>query len=153
MAQSIPISSGSDSVASVADNSAKASKAKAAGKSAGGEGEKSKPVPLRVIAAQANVTRMTVSLALRGHPSIPPRTRKRITDIAQKLGYQPNPEMSGLMARLRTVTRTRNEVTLALVTDLSWERFPTYRDYFDGAKRQAEQLGYSLAEFNLNRST
>ncbi|WP_157837023.1 LacI family DNA-binding transcriptional regulator [Geminisphaera colitermitum] len=151
MAQSIPISSGSDSVASVADNSAKASKAKAAGKSAGGEGEKSKPVPLRVIAAQANVTRMTVSLALRGHPSIPPRTRKRITDIAQKLGYQPNPEMSGLMARLRTVTRTRNEVTLALVTDLSWERFPTYRDYFDGAKRQAEQLGYSLAEFNLNR--
>lgn len=63
--------------------------------------------------------------------------------------------MSGLMARLRTVARTRSESTLALVTNrlpgLSWEQFPTHRDYFNGATRRAEQLGYSLAEFNLNR--
>ncbi|MDR1283253.1 MAG: LacI family transcriptional regulator [Opitutaceae bacterium] len=110
-----------------------------------------KSVPLRVIAEKAGVTRMTVSLALRGHPTIPPQTRKRIAGIAQKLGYRPDPEMSALMARLHTVTRTRSESTLAVVTDPTWEQFPTYRDYFDGAKRRAEQLGYLLAGFSLNR--
>lgn len=59
------------------------------------------------IARKLNVTRITVSKALRGHPDISPGMKKRVLLAAEGLGYTPN-----LVARNLTSKRT---LTLGLV--------------------------------------
>ncbi len=48
------------------------------------------PVRIREIAAKANCTVATVSMALNGSERLPEKTRVRIQAIARKLGYVPN---------------------------------------------------------------
>ena len=55
----------------------------------------------REIAKAAGVSVATVSLALRNHPSIPETTRVRIREVAEKLGYRPNPRVAELMGHIR----------------------------------------------------
>ncbi len=47
-------------------------------------------VTLDDIAKQLNVSKVTVSKALRGHPDISKETAQRVKQIAQELGYTPN---------------------------------------------------------------
>jgi len=42
------------------------------------------------IASKLNVSKVTVSKALRGHPDIAPETRQRIKQLAEELAYTPN---------------------------------------------------------------
>lgn len=56
---------------------------------------------MKHVAEAAGVSVMTVSLALRRAPSIPPETRERVLAMAEKLGYRRNPLVSVLMADLR----------------------------------------------------
>jgi LacI family transcriptional regulator len=72
------------------------------------------------LAAAAGVSKMTVSLALRGHQKISPATRKRIQELAEKMGYRPNPLVQTLMANLRSTRPARYHSTIAWVT-----AFPT----------------------------
>ncbi|WP_081721867.1 helix-turn-helix domain-containing protein [Geminisphaera colitermitum] len=58
------------------------------------------PTP-KTIADRAKVSRMTVSRALRNHPSLPRKTCERIQKIATELGCRANPLVSALMAQLR----------------------------------------------------
>lgn len=51
---------------------------------------KSKTIKLSDIAEQLNVSTVTVSKALRGHPDISPKTTKLIRETAEKIGYTPN---------------------------------------------------------------
>ncbi|MCG3120066.1 MAG: Catabolite control protein A [bacterium] len=50
----------------------------------------SKPVTLKQIAAAANTSVSTVSMALSDHPHISPVTKVEIQKIAKKMGYTPN---------------------------------------------------------------
>ena len=50
----------------------------------------SKPVTLKQIAAIANTSVSTVSMALSDHPHISPVTKAEIQEIATKMGYSPN---------------------------------------------------------------
>jgi LacI family transcriptional regulator len=50
----------------------------------------SKPVTLKQIAAAANTSVSTVSMALSDHPHISPMTKVEIQKIAKKMGYAPN---------------------------------------------------------------
>jgi len=97
---------------------------------------------------------MSVSLALRNHPSISEETREHIQATARRLGYRADPVVSDLMTRLRSVTRTQHVETIAVITNrhgaLTWRDFPTYRGYFEGAQARAEQFGYTLEEFRLD---
>jgi len=61
---------------------------------------KQKPVSLRDIAEEAGVSRMTVSLALRDTARIPPATRQRVREIADRLGYRPDPRVRRAMAAI-----------------------------------------------------
>ncbi|MFO1447314.1 MAG: LacI family DNA-binding transcriptional regulator [Opitutaceae bacterium] len=111
------------------------------------------PVPLRVIAEQANVSRMTVSLALRDDPSLSEATRVRIRELAKKLGYRPDPDVARLMERIRE-KRTRHLPNLiayltAYEKPWGWKNEPTQRLYFEGAQRRALECGYELSEFWL----
>ncbi len=108
-------------------------------------------VTMQMIADQAGVSRMAVSLALRNSPKISPATRERIRDIAEELGYRPNPLVSALMTQLRDVRRVPSQTTLAYVTAFptadGWRRPGPFVDFFEGAKARAEALGYTLEEW------
>lgn len=110
-------------------------------------------IPLRLIAETARVSRMTVSLALRNHPSLPESTRGRIRQIAQQLGYRPDPEISHLMERIREKRLKHATGSLAYVTSSStrsaWKGDPSQCLYYEGASQQAEMFGYNLEEFIL----
>jgi LacI family transcriptional regulator len=111
------------------------------------------PVRLQDIADKAGLSRAAVSLALRNHSSIAPATRKRIQELAQELGYQPNPLVSALMSYQRTtkVQRARH-LTLAIVVNFShdsgWKEYLS-DDLLSTAAAQGAQHGYKLEEFWL----
>jgi len=109
---------------------------------------------LREIAQKAGVTRMAVSLALRGKAGVSNATRKKILRLAEQLGYQPDPEVSKLLARIRSRASVETSSCLALLTSGStrgeWKRFPTESKYVQGAFDRAAAYGYRLEEFWLS---
>ena len=58
-----------------------------------------KSVTLSDIAKRLNVSTVTVSKALRGHPDISPKTTKIIKNLAEEMGYSPNFMARNLSAR------------------------------------------------------
>lgn len=107
------------------------------------------------IARAAGVSQMTVSLALRNHPSLSAETRRKVRALATELGYRPNPLVSALMQNLRGRRATPDSATMAYVTAWptrdGWRQFPLYRRYHEGAVARADQLGYRLEEFWLRQ--
>ncbi len=108
-------------------------------------------ITLRQIALAADCSRTTVSLALRNHPRIPPKTRRMISDLVAKMGYKRDPMMATLMTRMRAAPENRAVEKLAYLT---WWNTPesqaqSPRDTlgFDAARRRAQELGYDLEEF------
>lgn len=100
---------------------------------------------IRSIAQAAGVSPMTVSLALRDHPSAAAATRRRIQRFAAKLGYRPDPTIAKLMTHLRTQRSHRLQAALCCLTTfarLDGEPYPTA--IFHGAKQRAGELGYSM---------
>jgi DNA-binding LacI/PurR family transcriptional regulator len=53
-------------------------------------------ITLKDIALKAEVTVACVSLALRDSPQIAAATKVRIRDLAEKLGYRPDPALAAL---------------------------------------------------------
>lgn len=112
-----------------------------------------KRVSLQQIAAEAGVSRATVSRALRNHPAIPPRTRKRIQAIARRWGHATNPLISTLMTHVRATSSGKHLGTLAYLTAWStrdgWKSNATDTKYFEGAMERARRSGFRLEEFWL----
>jgi DNA-binding LacI/PurR family transcriptional regulator len=116
-------------------------------------------VTMKVIAAQAGVTQATVSMSLANNPRIPESTRTRIREIADKLGYRPNPYVTALM-RMRRQGRGRTDrPVIALVSGLddahAWRTSkalgPTVLQMREGAMERAALRGYSAQEFWLHQ--
>jgi LacI family transcriptional regulator len=115
-------------------------------------------IGLREIATAAGVSVMTVSLALRGNPRIPPATRDRIKRLADELGYHPDPELSRLMNHLRTARTAQGKIGVALVDFYPTSKFVenVYNAKIrHGAERRAAELGFSVttmhaADYHLN---
>jgi LacI family transcriptional regulator len=91
---------------------------------------------------------MTVSMALRNDPRIKEETRLRIQETAEKLGYIPDPALSALSAYRREKEPRKFQGTLAWLNPTRQEdahrQWPTLKQFFEGAKRQATKLGYKL---------
>ena len=105
---------------------------------------------LRSLAAEAGVSPMTVSLALRNSSGVSAATRDRIQRLATQRGYQPDPVVTKLMYHLRTRRPTRFHSSIGGLT----ERWPTGNEVrhiyservLTGLKERASELGYA---FNL----
>jgi DNA-binding LacI/PurR family transcriptional regulator len=114
---------------------------------------KSKRVTLQTIADQAGVHKMTVSLALRGHPSIPEVTCLRIRKIADVLDYRPDPMLSALASYRTQNGPGKYTGTLAWVSnDTAPDEWKCYRQsvqFYHGAKAEADRMGYRLEPFSL----
>jgi hypothetical protein len=110
-------------------------------------------VTMADVARRAGVHVTTVSMALRNHPSLPIATKQRIKDLADKMGYRPDPALSALVA-YRNRARRRKELTpLAYLTHWdakwSWKEAPAHARFFECATAKAAQLGYRLDHFWL----
>ncbi len=108
---------------------------------------------MQTIADLAGVSRMTVSRALKNHPSIPPGTCQRIQKIASQLGYRPNPLVSALMTQLRNARAPKLKPVIAFLAahpDAVYASGHTYNAQIHaGAAERAAQLGYKLERFSL----
>ncbi len=105
---------------------------------------------MQQVAEAAGVSKMTVSLALRKHPSIPVKTRSRIVTEARRLGYQPNPLVAALMSNLRMTRTIKAPPTIALVTTLPKVAIGSgIRRLLSGAQHRARQLGYHIDLYSL----
>jgi DNA-binding LacI/PurR family transcriptional regulator len=95
---------------------------------------------------------MTVSRALRGHPSIPALTRDRIRKLAAKMGYEVDPLMRALMTQIRAGREFVHQGAIAfLVPSLELaEKSYGYQKLIKGAAPRAGQLGYRLDVIPLN---
>ncbi|HSI07725.1 MAG: substrate-binding domain-containing protein [Rariglobus sp.] len=107
------------------------------------------PAPtVRQLAALAGVSRTTVSLALRNHPSLPADTRARIQKLAAAHGYKQDPVVSSLMAQLRTSRAKRSVERIAYFTTWDtrdgWRQPGNENNFFLGAVERAQKLGYEL---------
>lgn len=106
---------------------------------------------LKDVASAVGVSSMTVSLALRNHPKIPAGRRALIQEVAQRMGYRPNP-----MA-LALVYQRKNSSPHPISAELAWinhwkdpRRLRSFKEfdlYWRGAAQAAERCGFRLEEF------
>ena len=110
-------------------------------------------VTQRDVAREAGVSHVTVSLALRGDPSIPHQTTRKIKTIAAKLGYTPDPMLSALSAYRKSQRPAAYHANLGWINNYAEpERLYDVGDfarYHAGAKQRARELGYVLEEICL----
>lgn len=103
---------------------------------------------LKDVAREAGYHITTISLALRGHASIPEKTRVKIQKIAERMRYQVNPVFHAL-SRFRAEGCVRGPAPrIAYLENFgsgSGRERPSYMQaILEGARRQAELLGYQL---------
>jgi len=92
----------------------------------------------------------------RNHPSLPIATRKRLQTLAADMGYHPDPALSALVAYRRQARPLKRNPLLAYVTNWDscwgWKDHPAHRDFYEGAKGKAADLGYQLDHFWLREA-
>ncbi|HEX2860220.1 MAG TPA: LacI family DNA-binding transcriptional regulator [Lacunisphaera sp.] len=103
---------------------------------------------LKDVARETGYHITTISLALRSHPSIPDETRTRIQEVARRIGYQRNPVFHAL-SRFRQQGCVRAPAPRIAYLEnygagAGISRQPHLQAMYDGARRQAELLGYQL---------
>lgn len=103
------------------------------------------------IAKQLGVSKMTVSRALRGEKNVRAELRVQIEEMAEKLGYRPDPEVSRMMAHLRASRGSRRGKAIGFVwTERPDGPFSAWAGgLIKGARAKAESLGYGLDEFQI----
>jgi LacI family transcriptional regulator len=112
--------------------------------------ERKRPT-LNTIAAEVGVSASTVSLALKGHHSIPKATRDKVLRAAKKVGYQQDANLSRLMSYLRHSHKRREHPVIAYVTNTPRSAYWKVNNYnkqlHNGLIQRAEFLGYKIEEF------
>lgn len=112
---------------------------------------KQKRVLMKDIAAEAGVHQTTVSLALRNHPSLPPKTRERIQNLAEKMGYRPDPALSALIAYRQTTKQTPTDQVIAFIVNCRDEKefneSHVHSQLLEGARARASRLGFKVDLF------
>jgi DNA-binding LacI/PurR family transcriptional regulator len=107
-----------------------------------------KRVTLRDIARKVGVSHVTISLALRNDPSIPAKRREEIKQVAEQMGYRPDPLLSSLAVYRSSQRPARNRGALAWINH--WEqperlrKHKEFDSYWRGASEAAQRFGYRL---------
>jgi DNA-binding LacI/PurR family transcriptional regulator len=99
---------------------------------------------LRDVAAHVGMGKSTVQRVLTGTGSVSPRTRKKITDTAARLGYVPNPFFSILSGQKR-----RRDVRSMKIAYIYRRSYRAGAGYFLSAAARGKALGYNLEQIEL----
>jgi len=109
-------------------------------------------VSQKIIAENLGLSRMAVSLALRGSERISAETRKRVRTEAERLGYRRDPTLSALSRYRHASDAGHYRETVAFVTKWrepqGWRENYVYR-FFKGARAAADRTGYRIEPFWL----
>jgi LacI family transcriptional regulator len=115
----------------------------------------SAPPTLQDLARAAGVSAMTVSRALRGLPRVAEGTRQRIRELADAMGYRPDPDLVRLMHRVRSRKAVRLRAVIAVIREWVPEDGllgPSYQYVpLEAIRRRAHGHGYEVEEFWLGR--
>jgi DNA-binding LacI/PurR family transcriptional regulator len=116
-------------------------------------------VSLRDVAAKTELSRSTVSMALRNHPDISQRTRERVCAVAREMGYSPNPFISRVSKRRGSPERAgpRPLVEIAYVSSgryyVKAETMMAEAEQRVGEEQSfAASMGYKLVVHHLAKS-
>jgi len=113
-------------------------------------------VTQRDVAEKAGVSVMTVSRTLSGKGRVKTETRNRILEVAEEMGYKPNPLVESLMRTRRRKSVPDSGVAIAWygVTS-SYEYKPdvqahydTFAEYFKGVQAVCSQRNFQLEVFS-----
>jgi DNA-binding LacI/PurR family transcriptional regulator len=104
--------------------------------------DKGKRVTLRDIAKEAGVSHSTVSRALQGSPLVQAKTRERLVDLAEQMGYRPDPMLSALTAYRSKIQLHKQRDALAFVIGPYVQN--SWQDIIESAHARAERLGFDL---------
>ena len=105
-------------------------------------------VTQRDVAREYGCSHATVSLALSGNPRISEKVRAEIAELADRLGYRPDPSLAQL-ARSRFARRAASyRANLAYLVHLKAPG-PQQMRHFEAARKRAEQSGYKVESFDL----
>lgn len=111
-------------------------------------------VTLQDIADKLSVSKMTVSLALRGSKSVSKERRKLINETAREMGYKPSYLFSKAMSLMKTKGLGHIRENIALINanerEDAFVNHPTIPQYIAGIRKAAQNEGFSISEFWLN---
>ncbi|MDQ8186548.1 LacI family DNA-binding transcriptional regulator [Pelagicoccus sp. SDUM812002] len=107
-------------------------------------------VTMSTIAQQIGVTKTTVSLALRDHPSISKATTEKVKTLAKKLGYRPDPAISAIATQRWSIGSPSSGRVIAYLRHEHEHAKSTQGVYLEAASRRAYELGYKLEPFNVD---
>lgn len=112
---------------------------------------------MQEVARAADVHQTTVSLALRNDPRLPKKTRARIQKVAARLGYRPDPMLTALNYYRSGRRDVKVPTTMAFLLNFhdreELEISPPHRLFLEGARKQAELIGYHLETFFIGHKT
>jgi DNA-binding LacI/PurR family transcriptional regulator len=110
-------------------------------------------VTLRDISLAVGKSHVTVSLALRDHPKISSKTRARIREVAEAMGYRPDPMLRALAEHRKAKGKHSFQAALGWINHLPERDFSkhyeSFRLYRLGAEKRAEELGFTLDTFHV----
>lgn len=102
------------------------------------------------VADASGVHISTASLAMRDDRRLTEATRARVKEAAARLGYRPSPLVSAWLRQVRQPEAAHAGVGLAFFLGLEATRLvasePYYRTFVEGARAEAEALGYVVSE-------
>jgi LacI family transcriptional regulator len=111
-------------------------------------------VSLRDIARQLKISAATVSRALRDDRRISEPVRRKVREVAEAMGYRPDPMLSALSH----YRRSKSDISIG--AELAWinywpepkrlRSFKEFELYWRGAFEESQQSGFRLEEFFLS---
>lgn len=106
-----------------------------------------KPVTMRHIADELGISVAAVSMALRNGSQVSAQLKVKVKEVAQRMGWKPNPLLAAYQAQVRALKPTGFQATLGWLNDHfekdHWDT-PWDRPLFEGAKIRANELGFAL---------
>ena len=103
---------------------------------------------LRHLARLADLSPAAVSLALRDSPKISAATKKRVRQLADKMGYRSDARVVAMMSHLRKPRAVRPQACFGVISFYDhpkpWEKSRHLTRIFQGMTKRADQLGYRL---------
>ena len=108
-------------------------------------------VSMRDIAKEADVSVMTVSLALRNSPRVKRETGEHVRRVAKQMGFTPDPALRALISYRNQKSPRAFHGNIAYINNTPQANLtstsPLHTEIFQGATERGLELGYSIQEF------